>query len=222
MMPLQRDRVELVEEHLPLVRALARRYARGVELDDLVGAGSLGLVKAAARFRPERGVAFGSFAAPTIAGEMQHYVRDCRGAVRLPRRDAEASRRVWRARQDLAARLRRSPTDAELAEASGVGRAVIDRASQAELAREPVSLSELHEFERTDGVAATELRAWLESSLRKLPHHERQVVRLRFFGDLSQSEIARRTGTSQTQVSRLLADALAHLREDLQYDGVPG
>jgi RNA polymerase sigma-B factor len=201
-----------------LVRALARRYAWRADLDDLVGAGSLGLVKAATRFRPEQGVEFQSFATPTIAGEMQHFMRDCLGPVRLPRRDQEVSRSVRCAKRELTARLRRPPTDDELARASDVDRDLLARAVWAELAQQAVPLTEEQEQERRDGVADAELRASLAAALKRLPHRERQVVMLRFFADLSQCEIARHTGASQTQVSRLLTAALARLRTELGGD----
>ena len=215
---LEPDRMQLVSQHLPLVRVLARRYARGVELDDLVGAGSLGLVKAARRFQPSRGIEFRSFAVQTIAGEMQHFIRDCAGPVRLPRRDQEVSRGVRRAEQELVTRLGRTPTDAELVRACDADREVLARAARADLARRPASLSEWEELDQQEDAAGAELRASLASALKRLPRNERQVVRLRFFADLSQSEIAKRTGISQTQVSRLLTAALARLRAELGDD----
>ena len=215
---LEPDRVELVSQYLPLVRALARRYAWRAELDDLVGAGSLGLVKAATRFRPEQGVEFHSFATPTITGEMQHFMRDCLGPIRLPRRDQEVSSSVRCAKRELTDRLRRPPTDDELAHTSEVDRNLLERAVRAQLAQHPVPLTDVQELERRDDVADAELRESVAAALRTLPHREREVVELRFFEDLSQCEIARRTGTSQPQVSRMLAAALARLRIELGSD----
>jgi RNA polymerase sigma-B factor len=85
-------RSRLIEEHLPLVTALARRYdRRGEQLEDLVQVGVLGLIKAVDRFRPERGVALGAFAVPTIVGEIKHHLRDRTWPLSVPRRIRESS-----------------------------------------------------------------------------------------------------------------------------------
>jgi RNA polymerase sigma-B factor len=84
-------RSRLIEEHMPLVAALAHRYdRRGEQLEDLVQVGALGLIKAVDRFRPERGVALGAFAAPTIVGEIKHHLRDRTWPVSVPRRLRES------------------------------------------------------------------------------------------------------------------------------------
>ena len=97
-------RQELVRSHLPLVRAMARRYARrSEELDDLVQAGSVGLVKAAARFDTSRGVAFATFAAPTVEGEIRRHLRERGSGVRMPREMQRMSTELRRTRSELAA-----------------------------------------------------------------------------------------------------------------------
>jgi RNA polymerase sigma-B factor len=84
-------RSRLIEEHMPLVAALAHRYdRRGEQLEDLVQVGALGLIKAVDRFRPERGVALGAFAAPTIVGEIKHHLRDRTWPLSVPRRVRES------------------------------------------------------------------------------------------------------------------------------------
>src|SRR4051812_7314867 len=111
------DRERLVEEFMPLARHLAHRYHRGVEREDLEQVAALGLVKAIDRFDPDRGVAFTSFAVPTIAGEIKRYFRDLGWSVRVPRDLQELSVRVERETEVLTGRLGRLPTPAELAEA---------------------------------------------------------------------------------------------------------
>ena len=116
-----RARERLVELYMPLVEALARRHdRRGAEHDDLVQAGSIGLLNAIERFDPKRGEEFVAFAVPTIEGEMKRHIRDRTGPVRLPRRLHEASMRLPRAREELTARLSRAPTPTELAREVGV------------------------------------------------------------------------------------------------------
>ena len=105
---------------MPLVEALARRHdRRGAEHDDLVQAGSIGLLNAIERFDPKRGEEFVAFAVPTIEGEIKRHIRDRAGAVRLPRGLHEASVRLPRARDELTARLKRAPTPRSLLGRSG-------------------------------------------------------------------------------------------------------
>src|SRR6476659_7946570 len=114
-----RDR--LVEELMPLVRSLARRYAgRGEPVDDPVQVGAIGLIKAIDRFELERGVELSTYAVPTIVGEIRRHFRDRSWGVHVPRRLKELSMRLSRTRDELSAELGRSPTVAELAEAVGV------------------------------------------------------------------------------------------------------
>src|SRR5437763_8248688 len=115
-----RDR--LIEEHLSLVVALARRYAnRGERVEDLVQVGSIGLIEAADRFDPHRGVDFRAFAIPTISGEIKRHLRDRASTIRLPRREQEARTTLRTARRQIATHLERMPTWSELV-AAGVVR----------------------------------------------------------------------------------------------------
>jgi RNA polymerase sigma-B factor len=117
--PTARER--LLVDLMPLVRALASRYAgRGEPLEDLVQVGALGLIKAVDRFDVDRGVEFSSYAVPTIVGEIRRHFRDKAWAMHVPRRLKELSVRLSRILDQLTTELGRSPTIAELAEASGV------------------------------------------------------------------------------------------------------
>ena len=135
-----RDR--LVEEMMPLVHSLARRYAgRGEPVDDLVQVGAIGLIKAIDRFELERGVELSTYAVPTIVGEIRRHFRDRSWSVHVPRRMKELSLRVSRLVDDLSAELGRAPTVAELAEAADVEEEDVVEALETARAHTPASLS---------------------------------------------------------------------------------
>ena len=153
-------RERLVESHLPLVRSVARRYiGRGESLDDLVQVGAIGLVKAGNRFDRTRGVAFATFAAPVIEGEIRRHLRDKSSFMRIPREAQRARGELGHQRGELAAALGRSPTTAELAAALDVDEESFERALRAELARDSVPLSPAAESGRFDEAAQWAQRA---------------------------------------------------------------
>ncbi|MGZ4286258.1 MAG: sigma-70 family RNA polymerase sigma factor [Solirubrobacteraceae bacterium] len=211
---------QLIDSHLPLVRAVARRYAgRGEELDDLVQVGAVGLVKASDRFDPSRGVAFATFATPAIEGEIRRHLHDRARPVKIPRDLQKTSRNVRRQQAELAAGLGRFPTNAELAEALKIDEAEIERAVTAERAGDRVAVPPGDEAwespapsEPLDG---SDNRMLLAASMRALNERERRIVFLRFHADLTEREIARTIGISQSHVSRLLDGALTKLRAEL-------
>lgn len=210
------QRETLIETHLPLVHAVARRYAgHGVELDDLVQAGSLGLVKASDRFDPGRGVAFAAFAAPVIEGEIRHHLRDRAGTVRLPRRLQQLGAQARRRRDELTVSLGRRPTTSELAVALDADVGEVQLALNAQSAASPLPLPEADDpaVATTEPAASAEDRLLVESRLRELEPRERQIVYLRFHADLTERQIGEELGISQAHVSRLLAAALAQLRQ---------
>jgi RNA polymerase sigma-B factor len=216
----------LVERFLPLARQLARRYQRGGEpLDDLVQVASLGLLKAIDRFEPDRETAFSSFAVPTILGELKRHFRDRGWSVRVPRDLQEMSVRVDRVTEELSRELGRAPTPAEIAEHIGVTTEQVLEAREAAGAYRAVSLDRPRDDdEEGDGMAETmgaedpgfglaEDAATVERLMAVLTDREREVLRLRFAEDLTQSEIGARVGVSQMHVSRLIRQAVARLRE---------
>jgi RNA polymerase sigma-B factor len=209
---------DLVGRHLPLVRSLARRYAgRGEGLDDLVQVASLGLVAAARRYDPARGVPFVAYAVPTIDGELRRYLRDRCSSVRVPRREQECAAALRRAATDAAQRLGREASLDETADAAGISRERARDAIAATLAPAPLTALELRPSPDAEAeIESCEQRALVDELLEALDPDERAVIRLRFAGDLSQSEIAQRLGTSQSSVSRLLTAALAKLRDSLE------
>ena len=170
----------MIEQHLPLVRTIARRFTnRGEPFEDLVQVGAVGLIKAVDRFDSRRGVTLGAYAAPTIAGEIQRHLRDRATLIRIPRDAGEEA---------AAARF---PLPLEVA-----GGSQLDDAAER-------------------GLTRSEDRALVASGLRILPQRERQVVQLRYYGDLTQRGIAAQLGISQVHVSRLLRDSLGRLGREL-------
>jgi RNA polymerase sigma-B factor len=213
-------RERLIESHLPLVRTLARRHkGRGESLDDLVQIGAIGLIKASDRFDASRGVAFATFAAPAIDGEIRRHLRDRSSTLRIPRGLQQTSGELRRQRGELAATLGHSPTSEELARALDIDEQQLERALKAELAREAIPLSATggagNPPEAPDQQGGSEDRLALAAGMRVLDERERAIVFLRFHGDLTEREIASKLGISQAQVSRLLRDALVRLRSEL-------
>jgi RNA polymerase sigma-B factor len=218
-------REALVERFLPLARQLARRYQRANEpLDDLVQVASIGLVKAVDRFDPGRGVAFSSYAVPTILGELKRYFRDSGWALHVPRGIQERALQVDRAIKDLAGRLGRSPSVSEVAEHTDIEVEEVLSAMEASQAYEAVSLEAERGGETdSDTYADTigeederyelvEYGATIAPALRTLSPRDRLILHLRFVEDLTQSQIAERIGVSQMQVSRLIRRSLTRLR----------
>jgi RNA polymerase sigma-B factor len=223
-------REALVQRFLPLARQLARRYQRGSEpLDDLIQVASLGLLKAIDRFEPERPTAFSSFAVPTILGELKRHFRDKGWSVRVPRDLQEMAVRVDHVGEELALALGRAPTPAEIAEQTGTSLEQVLEAREASAAYRAVSLDRPRTEDEEDGdsyadaVGAedpgfrlAEHSATVERLMRVLSEREREVLRLRFEEDLTQSEIGQRVGVSQMHVSRLIRQSIARLRAEAE------
>jgi RNA polymerase sigma-B factor len=217
-------REQVLVELMPLVRALASRYAgRGEPLEDLVQVGSIGLIKAVDRFDIDRGADFASYAVPTIVGEIRRHFRDKAWAMHVPRRLKELSLRLSRTLDQLTTELGRSPTITELAAAAGVEE---EEAIDALDSMNAYSTRSLHApFDDLSddslaeklgadepGYAEVEDGTIVAAGLDALDERERQIVELRFFHELTQSQIAAEIGISQMHVSRLLRRALATMR----------
>jgi RNA polymerase sigma-B factor len=223
--PALRD--ALVERFLPLVRSLARRYAHGSEpMDDLVQVGSIGLLNAIDRYDPANGTAFSSFAVPTILGEIKRHFRDRTWSVRVPRSLQELSGRVRVTETDLEAKLGRSPTAAELAAELGTDVEELLNARAVAAGHYAVSLDRTVGADDADGqtvadrftvtepgFAAVDDAFTLSGLMDGLDVRTREILRLRFEQDLTQSEIGERVGLSQMHVSRLIRDALREMSE---------
>ena len=201
--PARDPRAHAIEEHLGLVRAIARRFASsGEPFDDLVQAGTIGLIKAVDRFDPARGVALTTLAAPVIEGEIRHHLRDRAPLLRTPRPVRELAARVRAAESGLAGATGRAPTTAELAEAVGASEdAVREALAAAPAAASHAPLSEASEPAGPD--EASDARLLLAQGWGALSERERRVLELRFYEDLTQARIAHEVGVSQ-------AERLAH------------
>jgi RNA polymerase sigma-B factor len=220
-------REALVQRFLPLARQLARRYQHGGEpLDDLVQVASLGLLKAIDRFEPSRETAFSSFAVPTILGELKRHFRDRGWSVRVPRDLQELAVKVDRVGDEVGRELGRAPTVDELANRLGVTAEQVLEAREAAGAYRAVSLDRPRGDDDDDetvaqtfgaedpGFGLAEDAATVERLMTVLSDRERQVLRLRFAEDLTQSEIGARVGVSQMHVSRIIRQAVSRLRDE--------
>jgi RNA polymerase sigma-B factor len=222
----QTIREELVQRFMPLARRLAARYRGDREpLDDLVQVASLGLVKALDRFDPSRGVAFSSYAVPTILGELKRHFRDRGWSVRVPRDLQERIARVDRAIAELPGRLGRAPSVNEIADRLEVDPEEVLEAMEAGHAHHAMSLDAQSQNEDGEGIPLTErlggsdpafdtveYGAAITDALESLSERDRTVLHLRFIEDMTQTEIADRVGVSQMHVSRILRSAVERLR----------
>ena len=227
----QRIRGELVELHLPLVEYLARRFRnRGEWLDDLTQVATIGLIKSIDRFDLSRGVEFSTYATPTIVGEIKRHFRDKGWAVRVPRRLQELKLALTKAVSDLAQRLGRAPTVGELAAHLQMSEEEVLEGLESANAYSTVSLDAPDSGDDDapavaeslgmpdDALEGVEYRESLKPLLEQLPPREKRILMLRFFGNMTQSQIATELGISQMHVSRLLARTLTQLREGLTTD----
>ena len=215
-------RAELTEAYLPLAASLAARYAGRAELDDLEQAANLALVKAVDRFDPSKGFEFTTFAWATISGELKRHLRDRSWGLRVPRRVQERFLVTARAAEDLHQQLGRPPTVQELSALTGLDEeATIEALEVRSLHRLP-SLDA--PMQGGDGETAEhgsvdesfdkfDDRDLVQRLVGKLGDRERELLRLRFDEQLTQSEIAGRIGVSQMHVSRLLSSTLDQLRK---------
>jgi RNA polymerase sigma-B factor len=219
-----RAKGELAHRYRGLARAISRRFARsGLRRDDLEQVAQVGLVHALARFDPERGVKFTTFAARTIDGELKRYLRDSSWSLRVPRGLQELGLEANRMAADLTQREGREPSLQELAAALDVDMREVGQALLARRSLDAVSLETpvagKEGLRLGDSLPSHDERLisapeWADLSLvlDHLPERERHIIYLRFFEDLSQSEIAARVGVSQMHVSRLLARSIGALR----------
>ena len=222
-------RDELIERYMSLVRSLARRYShRGEQLDDLVQIGAIGLIKAIDRFNLDRGVELTTYATPNIIGEIKRHFRDKGWAVRVPRGLQELNVQISKLVEQLTVQLSRSPTIAELAEAAGVEEELVLEALESGRAYSSVSLSpgastdEEGDLDPLDSLGSedheyeiSEDRAALAPGFKVLDQRERNILHLRFFSGLTQSQIADEVGISQMHVSRLIRRSLEKIREEI-------
>lgn len=226
----RRHRDRIVERCMPLADHIARRFGgRGESREDLVQVARVGLVNAVIRYDVETGSDFVSFAVPTIMGEVRRHFRDNSWSLKVPRRLKELHVRLGAATSELSQRLGRAPTASELAAELGMNREEVVEGMVAGSAYNTMSIdsgtgggdegppSIIETLGDTDvNLDRIENREALRPLLAALPERERTVLTLRFFESMTQTQIAERVGVSQMHVSRLLAKALARLREQLE------
>jgi RNA polymerase sigma-B factor len=219
-------RDKAIEAWMPLARHLANRYAnRGEPRDDLYQVAVLGLIKAVDRYDAGRGVDFAGFAIPTIVGELKRHFRDKTWSVRVPRRLQELRLAITGANSTLSNTLGRSPTVADIAEHLGISEDEVIEGLEGARAYNSTSLSTPITEGGTElgdtlggedtGFEQAELRIALGPAMAALDEREQKIVSLRFYGNLTQQQIAEQIGISQMHVSRLLTKALTKLRKQL-------
>jgi len=222
----ERLRAEVVEDHMPYARHIARRYSRreGAE-DDFDQVAYLGLVKAVDNFDPDHGTGFLGYAAPMIVGEIKRYFRDATWGVHVPRHMQELTGALHKATDALTTELGREPTIPELARHIGIEPDEVVEALDAAGAyttssldrpvgygQESASLGELI-GEEDPGFALTEDREVLRGLVGELRERDKRILLLRFFRGMTQAEIGEELGLSQMQISRILSKILGDLRE---------
>jgi RNA polymerase sigma-B factor len=234
--PAEKDRIreQLVNAYHDFVYFLARKFQnRGEPLDDIVQVGYLGLIKAIERFDPDLGFEFTTFATLTVAGEIKRHFRDKGTAIRFPRRLQELHQSVVRVNEQMKNELGREPTIAELADRLAVTPDDVTEAMEMGPAYMPLSLDQpvaggdgqdSRNIAEQIGSADPELdrvemRDVLDRAMEHLTPRERAIMAMRFYEQMSQSEIARRLGISQMHVSRLQRAALEQLRKYVPQEG---
>ncbi|CAM3601973.1 SigB/SigF/SigG family RNA polymerase sigma factor [Smaragdicoccus niigatensis] len=223
-----RNRLEsrIITICLPLAKHIALRFkGRGEALEDLEQVARIGLVNAVNRFDPSKGSSFLSFAIPTMMGEVRRYFRDRSWSVSVPRAAKENHLRIGPAVEDLTSRLGRAPTIDEIAREIGLGREAVNDALLAGFAHTPESIDATHagsDDERTmadrlavddTGFEFVDQFLSVKPLLALLSDEQRAVLKMRFFDEMTQSQIATKLGCSQMQISRMLARTLQFLRE---------
>ncbi|MGE7385079.1 SigB/SigF/SigG family RNA polymerase sigma factor [Streptomyces sp. NPDC004126] len=219
-----RVRGALIEANLPLVRYAAARFrSRNEPMEDVVQVGTIGLINAIDRFDPERGVQFPTFAMPTVVGEIKRYFRDNVRTVHVPRRLHELWVQVNAATEDLTTLHGRTPTTPEIAERLRISEDEVLSCIEAGRSYHATSLEAAQEGDGMPGLldrlgyedpelAGVEHRDLVRHLLVQLPEREQRILLLRYYNNLTQSQISAELGVSQMHVSRLLARSFARLR----------
>lgn len=216
----------LFEENTGLIYSVARRFlGRGVEMEDLFQIGSIGLLKAVDKFDPAFEVKFSTYAIPMILGELKRFFRDD-GMIKVSRSIKENQHRVYLAREKIEKELGREPSLKEIAEMLGMPpeevAMTLDSAAEVESLYRTVYQSEGTDISLIDKIPEKENaeehllnRIFLEEILGKLESSDRKLIYMRYFQDMTQTQVAERLGVSQVQVSRMEKRILGKLRQNL-------
>jgi RNA polymerase sigma-B factor len=225
----RRQRDAIIERCLPIANHIAHRYrGRGEPLDDLIQVARLGLINAVKRYDVDNGADFVSFAVPTVMGEVRRHFRDFGWAVKVPRRCKELQSQLAKARDELSHRLDRAPNASEIAEHLGIDRELVVATTIASSNYSTMSTDapagsndEHRSVADTLGDVDPGMDKVLDVEtvrplIAALPERQRTILTLRFFEDMTQSQIAEQLGISQMHVSRLLAKSLVSLRRQVR------
>jgi RNA polymerase sigma-B factor len=225
----QRARELAIEEQLPLVEFLARKFAgRGEPVDDLIQVASVGLIKAVDRFDVDRQIEFSTYATPNILGEIKRYFRDKGWAMRVPRGLQELRQSAKEAIRADTVKTGRSPSIQELAqrldsdvesvaEALTLGRAYNTASLDAPVSQEDRNSDTILDLQADEDspMDGVEDKLLLQKAIDTLKGQQRRILDLRFNQGKTQTEIAQTIGVSQMHVSRLLRRALEDLKRRL-------
>ncbi len=216
----------LVRENAGLVKSIAQRFIdRGVELEDLIQIGMMGMVKAIRSFDLERGTAFSTYAVPLIMGEIKRYLRDD-GMIRVSRQYKRLGAQLMRARNDVMSKENREPRLSELAEMCSVSAeeaaVALDSISPIASLSDSIGGEESHTYESVipDEESARDFehisdRLSLDAAIGRMPYDWRQIIVLRYYKNMTQQQVADALGLSQVKVSREEKKILMFLREEL-------
>lgn len=220
----KKARDTVFEENTGLIYSVAKRFVgRGVEMEDLIQIGSIGLLKAVDHFNASFEVKFSTYAVPMIAGEIKRYLRDD-GILKVSRSLKENCVKIYSAREKLEKELGREPVMEEIAQSAqlSVDEVVMSLESGAEVESlhkiiyqgdgNDISLMDRLQ-EKENGQDAALNRIFLDEILKKLDARERQLIYMRYFKDMTQTEIAAEMGISQVQVSRMEKRILKQLKD---------
>ena len=218
----------LVERYQKLVRSCVRQYRGSPEpTEDLMQVGYVGLLKAINNYDPEVGDSLSAYAQPCVSGEIKRHFRDKRWQIHVRRSAQELLLELRKATEELTQQLGRAPEEAELAERLGVSRDDMQEARQADLVfstysldapmsdrDDPALLADMLGDDDPEVAHTIDMEA-VNKHWDELPEREQRILVMRFYGNLTQTEIGERLGISQMHVSRLLARALGHLKSRL-------
>lgn len=199
---------QIVAENTGLVKSVALRLSHiyGEDAEDLIQIGYIGLIKAARRFEPERGLKFSTYAVPLITGEIKSQIRD-HGAIKVSRSLKAEAAAVRRAENDFTAANGRSPRLSELAAAAGLTEDKVEQALRAADA-----MTNFEEYEKIDISSSDEdlnvTKIDIAAAISSLEPKERQVIVMRYYKDMTQTQVAKALGISQVQVCRIEKRAL--------------
>lgn len=218
-------KVLLIENNLPLIKSIVRRYKnKQIEYDDLIQLGTLGLIKAINNFNQDFGVKFSTYAVPMIAGEIKRFIRDD-GAIKVSRSIKAETQKLNQFIEEFRHRNEREPTIDDICNEFKIAPA--DVIFLMDSARYPVSIfaeSEEDGLSLADKIVAkgtpeeTIDKMLLRDLIASLPPKEKKIILLRYFRDMTQSEIAKEMGVSQVQISRIESKALKQLKKQLSYN----